>query len=108
MPFSCLVAHARGVSLQVKAVPRSSRTEIVDFQEDRCRIKVRAPPVEGEANAALVAFLAKVFSLPKSRVLLERGARGKQKNFLLVGVDPMAAQEALKRASPPGSWKENE
>lgn len=106
MALRCLQPHARGVRLAVQAVPRASRTEVVDFPEDRCRIKVKAPPVEGEANAALIAFLAKLFGLPKKQVLLEQGAHGKQKVFLLVGIDPATAEGIL---SPflPGAGKEN-
>lgn len=108
LTFTCLGLHARGVTLNVQAVPRASRTEVVDFPEDRCRIKVKAPPVEGEANVALVAFLAKLFGLPKQRVSLERGAHGKHKTFLLVAMDMVKAQEALSRAVPARPRKETE
>ncbi len=102
MPFRCLGPHARGVRLAVQAVPRASRTEVVDFPEDRCRIRVKAPPVEGEANLALIAFLAKVFRLPKKQVVLDQGAHGKQKVFLLMGIDLAAAEAALQAVSPAG------
>ncbi len=103
MALRCLQPHARGVRLAVQAVPRASRTEVVDFPEDRCRIRVKAPPVEGEANLALVAFLAKLFGLPKKQVLLDQGAHGKQKVFLLVGVDPVTAEGILARFLPAAS-----
>lgn len=70
----------------VLAVPRSSRTEIVDIQQERCRIKVKAAPVDGEANAALIEALAKIFGLPKKSVIISKGLSGRQKSFLLSGL----------------------
>lgn len=96
MPLSCLKATGKGVSLFLQAVPRSSRTEIVDLSGDRCRIKVKAPPVDGEANLALIAFLAKGFRLPKAQVVLQNGATGKLKTFLLTGITLEQAELKLR------------
>ena len=76
----------QGAVLMVLAAPRSSRTEIVEIQQDRCKIKVKAPPVDGEANSALVEALSKIFKIPKKSVILDKGQTGKQKSFLLVGL----------------------
>ncbi len=59
MSISCISESEHGAILQVLAVPRSSRTEITGIQENRCKIKVKAPPVDGEANAAICKALAK-------------------------------------------------
>lgn len=83
----CVRQTSDGAILTVAAVPRSSRTEIVDIHQERCRIKVKAPPVDGEANAALIEILAKVFGLPKKSVVQISGHKGKQKSFLLTGLD---------------------
>lgn len=76
----------QGAVLMVLAAPRSSKTEIVEIQQDRCKIKVKAPPVDGEANSALVEYLSKIFKIPKKSVILEKGQTGKQKSFLLSGL----------------------
>jgi uncharacterized protein (TIGR00251 family) len=83
---ACVKDSPQGALIMVLAVPRSSRTEIVDIQQERCRIKVKAPPVDGEANAALVEALAKIFGLSKRSVIQIRGQSGKQKTFLLSGL----------------------
>ena len=77
---------SQGAVLMVLAAPRSSKTEIVGIQEDRCKIKVKAPPVDGEANSALIEALSKIFKIPKKSVILEKGQTGKQKSFLLSGL----------------------
>ncbi len=82
---TCVKDSPQGALIMVQAVPRSSRTEIVDIQQERCRIKVKAPPVDGEANAALVEALAKIFGLPKRSVVQTKGQSGRQKTFLLSG-----------------------
>lgn len=86
--------------MTVQAVPRSSRTELVDIAEDRCRIRVKAPPVEGEANLALVAFLAKFFGIPKKNVSLHSGTRGKLKVFFLTGITIEQASNAISAHLP--------
>ena len=82
----CVKDSPKGALISVLAVPRSSRTEIIDIQQERCRIKVKAAPVDGEANAALTDALARIFSIPKKSVVLVRGQSGKQKTFLLSGL----------------------
>ncbi len=95
MSLSCLSESSQGTLFHVLAVPRSSKTEIADLREDRCRIKVKAPPVDGEANAALLAAIAKWFGLPKKSVIQQKGLTGKQKTFLLSGMPIDKAEEIL-------------
>ncbi|HNW36076.1 MAG TPA: DUF167 domain-containing protein [Candidatus Ozemobacteraceae bacterium] len=89
--------------LSVQAVPRASRTEIVDISGDRCRMRVKAAPVEGEANDGLIALIAKTFGLTKRQVSLEHGAQGKQKTFLLAGITAESAEAVLRKLVPEGT-----
>ena len=86
MPNEFVKETPQGAVLMVMAAPRSSKTEIVEIQQDRVKIKVKAPPVDGEANSALVEYLSKIFKIPKKSVILEKGQTGKQKSFLLSGL----------------------
>lgn len=61
-------------------------------------MRVKAAPVEGEANEALIAFIAKTFGLTKRQVSLEHGARGKQKTFVLADITPESVEVILRRA----------
>ncbi|MBI3637889.1 MAG: DUF167 domain-containing protein [Candidatus Rokubacteria bacterium] len=65
--------------LSVRVQPRASRDEIVGWQGDVLRVRVGAPPVEGEANAAVAALLAKALGVRSSAVSLVRGERGREK-----------------------------
>lgn len=52
------------------------------------KVRVRARPVEGEANAALLKLLAKTLDLPKSAVSLERGGQSRLKRIAVDGLSP--------------------
>lgn len=83
MPNSCTKQTEEGTLLFVSVIPRSSRTEIVDILQNSCKIKVKAPPVDGEANKALIKALSKLFKISKSSVILKSGQTGRHKSFLL-------------------------
>jgi uncharacterized protein len=86
--------------LDVRVQPRASRTEFAGLFGDRLRVRLNAPPVDGRANAALVAFVAEACGLPRGRVTLERGATGRDKCLRLHGMEavPPALQRALATA----------
>lgn len=88
-----------GVELAVRLTPRggSDRIDGVAAEGDRpvLRIRVAAPPVEGAANAALVAFLAKALGLPRSAVTLLSGDHSRIKRLRISGDDVECRLAAL-------------
>ncbi len=74
------------ITFSVKVVPRSSRTEIAGTEGDALRIRLKAPPVEGRANEALIEFLANTFRIGKANVEIVRGETGRHKLVRLKGV----------------------
>jgi len=79
-------AEARGLRweegdliLDLRIQPRASRDEIVGWQGERIKVRITAPPVDGKANAHLLAFLAKSCGVAKSRVHLLSGETGRDK-----------------------------
>jgi uncharacterized protein (TIGR00251 family) len=83
-------AHPEGCTLAVRAQPGARKTAILgvygEGSEAALKIAVQAPPVEGKANEALIAFLAKIFGIPKSSVEIHAGESSRSKLFLLKGV----------------------
>ena len=59
--------------------PKASKDEFAGLHGDRLKIRLTAPPVEGKANAHLLAFLAEAFGVSKSQVSLESGELNRQK-----------------------------
>jgi uncharacterized protein (TIGR00251 family) len=92
-------ATADGVTLAVRAQPGAKKTAIVGVYGEgaaaQLKIAVQAPPVEGKANLALMAFLAELFGLAKNRVEIVSGELSRSKVFLLRGVTLTMAQSLL-------------
>jgi hypothetical protein len=85
-----LRAASAGVTLAVRAQPGAKKTAITGIYGEgpaaQLKIAVHAPPLEGRANQALIAFLAETFSVPKNAVELVTGELSRSKVFLLRGV----------------------
>lgn len=79
-----------GVTLAVHAQPGAKKTAITGVYGEgaaaQLKIAVHAPPLEGRANQALIAFLAQTFGVQKSAVELMTGELSRSKVFLLRGV----------------------
>lgn len=60
--------------------PGASSSGFVGVHGDRLKIRIAAPPVDGKANAQLIAFLAAAFDVPKQQIAIERGDSGRQKS----------------------------
>ena len=71
------------VRIYVRALPNSSKNQIVGVMEDALKIKIKAPAVEGAANKELVKFLSKSFKVPKSSVRFVSGETSKRKRLEL-------------------------
>ncbi len=88
-----------GVTLAVRAQPGAKKTAIVgvygEGETAQLKIAVQAPPIEGRANQALIAFLATTFDLPKSSIELVTGELSRSKVFLLRGLTLERAQAKL-------------
>jgi uncharacterized protein (TIGR00251 family) len=82
------------VTIPVRAVPRASRDALDGVVEGALRVRLAAPPVEGAANKALVAFLAGVLGAPKRDVEIATGKHGRRK---LVRVRGLTADEVRRR-----------
>lgn len=76
-----------GLALKVRVLPRSSRTEVSGVQDGALRLKIMAPPVEGQANEACLRFLADALGIRKSQVTLVAGPTSKTKTFAISGLD---------------------
>jgi uncharacterized protein (TIGR00251 family) len=73
------------VILEVLVQPRASRTRVAGTHDGRLKVQLAAPPVDGEANAALVEFLAGALGVRKADVTIERGEAGRRKTLRVRG-----------------------
>ncbi len=80
------------LEIDLKVVPRASRSKLGPRLGDRIKAQIAAPPVDGEANAELVALIAKTLSVPRAQITIARGEQGKQKTLRLLLHDSARAQ----------------
>jgi uncharacterized protein (TIGR00251 family) len=74
--------------LDVLVSPRASRDRIMGVHDERLKIQLAAPPVEGKANEALVRFLAETLGVSRAQVDIVGGPANKRKTVRLSGVPP--------------------
>jgi len=88
-----------GVTLAVRAQPGAKKTAIVGVYGEgdaaQLKIAVQAPPVEGRANEALIAFLSEMFGVARRDVVLMSGESSRSKVFLLRGINRSRVREDL-------------
>lgn len=72
------------LSLRLYIQPKAGGSSaFVGLHNGYPKIRINAPPVDGKANAALIAFLAETFSIPKSAVTLRQGAQSRFKTVII-------------------------
>ena len=74
------------LTLTLYIQPGAKKTEIAGLHDDALKIRLAAPPVDGKANAALIAFLAKWLDHPKSSISLKSGQTSRRK--IIEIIDP--------------------
>jgi uncharacterized protein (TIGR00251 family) len=93
-----LSAARDGVLITVKVVPRSSRSAIAGTRGDALLVHLNAPPVDGAANAELIAVIADVLDVPRRAVSITLGERARRKTVHVRGVSPDEVRSKLERA----------
>ncbi|MDE3091384.1 MAG: YggU family protein [Chloroflexota bacterium] len=78
------------VTLSVKAVPRASKNQIVGREGDAIKIRLNAPPVDGKANDALIAFLADLLRVRRAQIEIVTGQTSRHK---VVRIRSVTAQQ---------------
>ena len=86
-----------GVLVDVRLRPRASRAGVGGVRDGALELRVSAPPVEGEANAAARELLAQVLGVSRARVALHAGEKSRRKVFSVEGLDRAAV---LARIAP--------
>ena len=82
--------------IRVKLLPRSSRNQILGYEHDILKVKVTAPPVDGQANKTLTEFLAKRLGVSKGSVQIVSGKTGRLKRVRIHGLSFEDIKERLK------------
>ena len=83
-----LLADDDGVTLRLHIQPGAKKTEAVGLHGEALKIRLAAPPVDGKANACLIAFLAARLGIAKTAISLVSGDTSRAKRVRIRGVVP--------------------
>lgn len=75
--------HDKGTLLFLYIQPGASRTQFSGLHDGRLKIKIKAPPRDGEANECLLEYLAEFLKISKSKLHLIQGESSRQKTILV-------------------------
>lgn len=85
-----------GSAITVRISPRSSRNEISEIMTDGViKIHLTAPPVEGQANKALIKFLASILGVPPTNIEIITGQKSRDKLVTIIGLDTEEVKDRL-------------
>ncbi|MFN0110767.1 MAG: DUF167 domain-containing protein [Blastocatellia bacterium] len=93
-----LAVSDNSITFAVRVQPRASRSEIVGEFGDAFKIRLAAPPVDGEANEELIRFLAKFFGVARAQISIRSGQTSKNKLIAVTGISADEAESAVKSA----------
>ena len=94
MPFVCQQANG-AILLSLYVQPRAARNQIVGLHDGALKLAITAPPVDGQANAAVVAFLADTLSLAKKDIVIRHGQSSRRKQVVVHGLTAAVIRERL-------------
>ncbi|AAP95683.1 YggU family protein [[Haemophilus] ducreyi] len=77
------VENPYGIRLRIFLQPKASRDQIVGLHDNELKVAITAPPVDGAANAYLLKYLSKLFKVPKSSIVLEKGELQRHKQLFV-------------------------
>jgi len=102
---NCYRLSPAGLSLFVRVTPHAGRDAIagVEQRDDGSavlRVRVRAVPDKGQANAAVIALLARALAVPKSSISISSGATARLKTLAISG-DGVALVDVLNTVTDP-------
>ena len=89
-----------GIVLSVRVITRAGRSGLAGTRDDAVLVRLGAAPVDGAANAELVAVLAAAFGVARRDVAIVSGERSRHKRVRLRGVDAAAAALVITAAVP--------
>lgn len=92
---SCITPAQGGAFIRVRLKPRSSRNMLEGVEEGSLRVRITAPPVEGEANRALIEFLSELTGIRKSAFHIESGLKSREKKVFVAGASAVELEKAV-------------
>lgn len=88
-------ASGGSLVLRVHVQPKSSKSRVLGIHDDRLKIAVASPPVDGKANKEVVRFVAKLLGIGKKDVELKSGLQSRKKSLIVTSVSIEEVKQRL-------------
>ncbi len=85
-------------TLEIHLQPGAKRNEVVGLRDGVLWVRVTAPALKGQANSALLMFVAQLLGMPKDGVAIAQGRASRQKVVAIQGLNPEYLKEKLAQA----------
>jgi uncharacterized protein len=86
---------AGGVIIDVRVIPRASKSEVGGTRGDAVVVRLKTPPVDGAANAELIEILASRLQVSRRAVAIATGETSRRKRVKVMGLDVATAEARL-------------
>jgi len=93
--MAAITATPTGTLLRLRVQPRASVERLEGVRDGRVRLRLTAPPVDGAANAACLAFLAQTLGIRRAQICLQAGEKSRDKLIHIAGLTPAQVAAAL-------------
>lgn len=84
--FQFLKQTPKGLFIRVRVQPRASKNSVDDLSGDALKVRITSPPVEGEANRAIIELLSDILSIKKTAFSIDAGTKSRDKRVRVEGV----------------------
>jgi len=93
--MDAITATATGTLLRLRVQPRASRERLEGVRDGYVRLRLTAAPVDGAANAACIAFLAKILGISRAQMHVQAGEKSREKLIHIAALTPAQVAAAL-------------
>lgn len=93
--MDAITATSTGTLMRLRVQPRARRDRLDGVRDGYVRLRLTAAPVDGAANAACIAFLARLCDISRSQIQVQAGVQSRDKRVHIVGLTPAQVATAL-------------
>lgn len=90
-----ITAKNSGVCFAVRVQPRASRSDVAGELDGALKVRLAAPPVDGEANEELIRLMSKLFNVARSQIVIRSGQTSRNKLIVIDGISVDEAEQVF-------------
>jgi uncharacterized protein (TIGR00251 family) len=85
----------KGIHIFLHVIPNAKKSEIIGNYNNRLKIKISSPPVDGSANKEIIKFFSKLLKTSKNNIKIIKGENSREKELFIANIDKDYIQNIL-------------